>query len=430
MKNKFGLWLNIVTICLCVCAIAIGVYAATTASLTVSGQIGFKAHDVDLTVTGTIEGHGVDDSGADASDGSPSEAVALANAAFTNGVGTMSMGSSTRYFTDMESEDGKPADIIIRLSVTNNSKYAITGKAGTHTLPTNVTATVEPASVKIEMGATQAFVVTLSMTATNDSYENITASANNTQINMSFEKYVANVRNELKLDANNKLYIEMGQDFSGNALKWYAVAKGTSTQEVSAYTSLKSTTYTSVDNVTAGNYIFLSEYILPEASGDNYIAFTPEADWTEDNGYGVEYNGSTIQQYLAGTSTNNIFTTYGISQTEGFYAEYINQVNLAAETCDDYRDSSTYTTQATSNQKLWLLSEAEYIQFFGNGDSSGIGNILGGSADYWWLRSPCGVSDGDAGARYVDYYGRVDDFDVGDGGVCGVRAAFQITIPA
>ncbi|MBQ7885015.1 MAG: hypothetical protein IJ318_02855, partial [Clostridia bacterium] len=57
MKKKFGLWLNIVTICLCVCAIAIGVYSATTANLNASGKLGFTAHGCDVDVSGTIVGH-------------------------------------------------------------------------------------------------------------------------------------------------------------------------------------------------------------------------------------------------------------------------------------------------------------------------------------------------------------------------------------
>ena len=60
MKKKFGLWLNIVTICLCVCAIAIGVYAATSATLTVSGQIGFEAHGLTYTATAKAKGYVTD----------------------------------------------------------------------------------------------------------------------------------------------------------------------------------------------------------------------------------------------------------------------------------------------------------------------------------------------------------------------------------
>lgn len=54
MKNKFRLWLNIVTICLCVCAIAIGVYSATTANLNASGKIGFTAHGCDVKIVGQV----------------------------------------------------------------------------------------------------------------------------------------------------------------------------------------------------------------------------------------------------------------------------------------------------------------------------------------------------------------------------------------
>ena len=59
MKKKFSLWFNIVTIYLCMCAIVIGVYAVSTATLTLSGQIGFTAHGCKVNVTGYIYGHGM-----------------------------------------------------------------------------------------------------------------------------------------------------------------------------------------------------------------------------------------------------------------------------------------------------------------------------------------------------------------------------------
>lgn len=54
MKNKSRLLINIITLCLCVCAIAIGVYSAKSASLNVTGTIGFEAHDVKFKVAGVV----------------------------------------------------------------------------------------------------------------------------------------------------------------------------------------------------------------------------------------------------------------------------------------------------------------------------------------------------------------------------------------
>ncbi|MBE7074993.1 MAG: hypothetical protein E7376_03345, partial [Clostridiales bacterium] len=63
MKNKFKWLINVFTLVLCVCALAIGVYAAKQASLTATGTIGFKAHGVDMNVTGYIYGHATSEDG-------------------------------------------------------------------------------------------------------------------------------------------------------------------------------------------------------------------------------------------------------------------------------------------------------------------------------------------------------------------------------
>ncbi len=55
-KRKFNILLNIAVLCMCVCAIAIGVYSAKTASLNVSGTIGFTAHNCKVRVLGKITG--------------------------------------------------------------------------------------------------------------------------------------------------------------------------------------------------------------------------------------------------------------------------------------------------------------------------------------------------------------------------------------
>ena len=55
-KRKFNILLNIAVLCMCICAIAIGVYSAKTASLNVSGTIGFTAHNCKVRVLGKITG--------------------------------------------------------------------------------------------------------------------------------------------------------------------------------------------------------------------------------------------------------------------------------------------------------------------------------------------------------------------------------------
>ena len=56
-KRKFNLLLNIAVLCMCVCAIAIGVYSAKTASLNVSGTIGFNAHNCEIAINAKMEAY-------------------------------------------------------------------------------------------------------------------------------------------------------------------------------------------------------------------------------------------------------------------------------------------------------------------------------------------------------------------------------------
>lgn len=52
-KRKLNLFLNVAVICLCFASICFGVYSAKTASLNVSGTIGFNAHNCSVEVSGT-----------------------------------------------------------------------------------------------------------------------------------------------------------------------------------------------------------------------------------------------------------------------------------------------------------------------------------------------------------------------------------------
>ena len=56
-KRKFNILLNIAILCMCVCAIAIGVYSAKTASLNVSGTIGFTAHNCEIAIKGEMNAY-------------------------------------------------------------------------------------------------------------------------------------------------------------------------------------------------------------------------------------------------------------------------------------------------------------------------------------------------------------------------------------
>ena len=124
MKNKFRLWLNIVTICLCVCAIAIGVYAATNASLTVSGQIGFEAHGVDFSAKARIKGY--------VTDSNDTSTYQKDYGEYINMSAEKEIELPDMYFTDLVEATTVPP-ICIEITITNESLFAV---EATLTLPT------------------------------------------------------------------------------------------------------------------------------------------------------------------------------------------------------------------------------------------------------------------------------------------------------
>ena len=192
MKKKFNFWLQIVTICLCICAIAVGVYSATTAQITASGKVGFVAHGCNVDVTGQIYGHAAGNK----ADGLP---VKEAQAEDLNGGKAVEVRGNAqnlpigdRYFSDMESNDGKPADIVITLTITNVSKFAVTAKVdetATQKPSDAITVSFDKTTANLqESNGTATFKITISMGATSGSYAEINPTGNNFSIMIEFER--------------------------------------------------------------------------------------------------------------------------------------------------------------------------------------------------------------------------------------------------
>ena len=191
MKKKFNFWLQIVTICLCICAIAVGVYSATTAQITASGKVGFVAHGCNVDVTGQIYGHaagnkadGLPVKEAQAEDLNGGTAVQVRGNAQTLPIGD-------RYFSDMESNDGKPADIVITLTITNVSKFAVTAKVdetATKKPSDAITVSFDKTTADMQENGTATFKITISMGTTSGSYAEINPTGNNFSIKIEFER--------------------------------------------------------------------------------------------------------------------------------------------------------------------------------------------------------------------------------------------------
>lgn len=176
MKKKNRFLINIALLALSLCIMVYGVYSAKQASLTVSGTIGFNAHDISLEITSA----------------SVSGALTSAGAAYSaapNISGTTVTFGDYLYYDDLTNStataDKIPA-ITITIAMTNNSKFAATvtpvspaKSAGTGT-NTNYTIAVSYASSGSNMaanGGTCTVTVTLTYTTNTSNAHGTTFSA-------------------------------------------------------------------------------------------------------------------------------------------------------------------------------------------------------------------------------------------------------------
>ena len=474
MKKKFRLWLNIVTICLCICAIAIGVYAATSATLTVQGQIGFTAHGCDIDASGYVYGHaagttvdemkvglptvaptaqdGSDKVWLDDGDNSTTGSANVAKLRNDNN-NTASLDIGDRYFTDMNGDvTGKPTDIVVVLTLTNQSLFdvygvvsatsdsdniGITKSAGLFNLDKKVVNGEETALDSVEM------VITLSIfpdaAGNYNSIENLVA--DNVHISIDFNK--GTIEDKLiKGNATDGYYLEMGTHTYTNAesqqvtepLKWYAFAyKGTA--ENATYGSHAKTTA-----LTSGSYYFISEKALLMTGQYSGKAFNSKTSYENAEAYKkLEYAyESTIQPLVNGQDDGSVYDTYGMANSPIYNA--ITNRDLVGEEYNyngntiNPTTQQPYTTRTAYNQTLWLLSKAEVENpaFFADANALKVISVSDASANstsysLWWLRSPEYVGT-DGGARsYVVSVDRVNSEYVNQG-VPGVRPGFQLDI--
>lgn len=131
-KRKIGFILNIATICLSLATIAIGVYSLRNANLNLSGSVGFKAHECEVMLYGTMEGgitittNGTTETIAEhtSSLGSATEYHKISSAN-TTAQNTWDFG--TVYFDDYNNTDTSKVakDITITLKMYNVSDYKV-----------------------------------------------------------------------------------------------------------------------------------------------------------------------------------------------------------------------------------------------------------------------------------------------------------------
>lgn len=183
MKKKFSLWFNIVTICLCLCAIAVGVYSASNASLSVTGQIGFTAHGCKLTIEGTLSGYATTDNATSVINGTKLTTVNL-----NNNSDDMALGNI--YFSDLTGSAEIP-QITLELEITNKSPYAVIGTVSVPATSGNLKITSSVPSIELAEdqaeGCTDTITLTFEVVNPNLPVNDIDLSTL-TGLNISFDK--------------------------------------------------------------------------------------------------------------------------------------------------------------------------------------------------------------------------------------------------
>ena len=192
-KRKLNLLIDIAIVCLCVCAIAIGVYSAKTASLNVSGTIGFQAHNCKVRVLGKITG------AVDASNNAITSNTSTATINYTDSSNT-SQGKlidgtadtwnfGSIFFDDLNTDKYHEVnDIVFTFTITNESDYyvdvTVNQKCSNNDrifiyAPNNG----ETLSPKGQEGSTVTLTVKLQLQKVNGEYSNLDSAINETLLN-------------------------------------------------------------------------------------------------------------------------------------------------------------------------------------------------------------------------------------------------------
>ncbi|MBE7074672.1 MAG: hypothetical protein E7376_01670 [Clostridiales bacterium] len=429
MKKNYKWLINIVAICLCICAMAIGIYAAKQASLTATGTIGFTAHGCKVKVSGTIDAYDEDFT----TKLTGTEATIAETLVDEEGE---ELPLPAMYFSDLVEEGNT---ITINLKITSDSDFPVLCNIPNPVAYDSNSTTTQITTIQ---GVTshQSFVL-----STKGEYKDITIKFTLTDIetaseisaifdaNLEFKKYTFD-RSALKTgamsglpdtteNAKTKLYVEMGEDENGTALRWYAFAySATGSEEVGANGMVAVDEFTATDStsVPAGTYYFISEYVLKNIDSDS-IDF--------DSTGSVNYNNSTVQNYVNGTT--GLYTKYNFSADKysGVYGQITTRTlggEQYIEFGSNYETIANPTTQSTIDQSLWLLSTSEYRGLFSS--VQGKASSLGGSNKSWWLRTTqtAGI---ESRISVVTESGNLNFSGPKNSYLyCGVRPAFKLVI--
>ena len=487
MKSKnFKLLLSLSCFMFCVAALCFGVYAATTATLTISGTITFDAYEIYIN---SVTLNNLSPSG------TSGQTTSLTLGDYTGMyIGEEDTQSTINIGTPIVPEtESLEIDIeLTSLDTTNYQKVTLeyTIPSGSDYEVRNTSTILKPNPNKLTNGAMSSI---LKIYVSSESTTSLDISSLN--LNIGFEDYGTSL---LQYDVTNDYYyVEMGTipnqlsgtNYESEYIRWKLI--GTQTAEAtitsaSQYARFDGTSAPSTG--TTGVFILETNTLLERDDGTGYslneVAFNHSYlghgssssyyhngdEWEEYDILANDYATSTVRQYING---NNVYKAARFTRGSGETSSAVpittsDYSNMYTDFCIDTKNDIVYNAitgrtlsdlylnnarstsggavtfpeplttlnqegyTSSTEDKFWLLSYYEaYSLFLTNSgtqgtDASDEREWPTGSADYYWLRTIS--ASGSNYASRVMMGGSLIDGGSVNSGANAARAAFTLTI--
>ena len=425
MSLKTKLVSTIAAICMVLALLTVGVWAVSTASVTLGGSVSFTADNVHARITGNVTG--------------TQETISLPNLEYDVNTDVNSTDFQSKLSSWENNDMTFTSENLITMTITveNLSEerslfVTLTDNATTtnvdKTLKQGTSNYTSETAVEVSAKGTTTFTMTLSVTDKNQSASAIVSY----QVDLRDQNAPTPKLSEVELlydSENNYYYVEMGT-YNSQPVRWrYVSADG--------QTSYNATTTAPTIYEGDTGYFILETVTTTNCFGDSYYH---EEQGSKGNN---DYATSVIRQYITGHdcalawdglgyngSIGNYLNDIGITEDNAVYSKII-----ARDVQDLYKNInwdgnvtiSDGTTTTTGSDKLWIPSVAEIYSLVGGGDISNITsdwseyyNKLAWNEKKYTLRSPGNLvtrhfavdENGNCSQnQYVDYS-------------CGVRPMF------
>ena len=162
MSLKAKLASTIAAVCMVICLLSVGIFAATTAKISLSGSVSFVAQDVDVSVAATVSGAAVN---------TWKESGVITPAA-TEGATVLPWEVDELQFVKNGDDLN---DIVISLEITNNGSKSVSVTAADDTAKANGEGIEVSYDAKLTIAATETKVYKITISAPNGSGDSVTA---------------------------------------------------------------------------------------------------------------------------------------------------------------------------------------------------------------------------------------------------------------